>query len=105
MTGIDIRERAVGDTILIETDVGVLELVVVQPDAALVRVSGTDYRLHKPTIGRITFSESVVEPPDKRDGWIGPLRRVHIAFLNAIFISGVALSATVRGGRWYYDVF
>jgi hypothetical protein len=103
--GIDLRKRNVGEAILIETDSGIYELVLVQPQQCLVQVTGTDPRLHTPTIGRLAYSVDALNPADRRDGWIGPAHRLLIVFRNANFESGVVLSASIRGQDWHYDVF
>jgi len=103
--GIDIRQRHVGDTILIETDNGIYELVIVDPTRQYVEVSGTDPRLHTATVGLLDHSFSALDRDDKRQAWIGPARRLVIVFRNAVFETGVVLSASVRGKEWHLDVF
>lgn len=103
--GIDIRQRAIGEIILVETDNGIYELVVVAPSQCLVKVTGTDPRLHQPAVGRFLNSTSVLYPYKVCPAWIGLGCRMLIAFRNANFESGVILSASIRGNGWHFDVF
>jgi hypothetical protein len=103
--GIDIRRQKPGTQILIETDTGLYELIVVRPEESVVRVSGTDPRLHQPVVGRFHRSVYALDPKAALDGWVGKTMKMVIAFRNAPFESGVVLSASVRGTGWHYDVF
>lgn len=103
--GIDIRKQAPNSTILLETDAGVLELRVVRPADGLIEVSSADRRLRQPVVGRLLHSVYALDDTVMLDRWIGKTMKMVIAFSNATFVSGVVLSATVRGQGWHYDVF
>ena len=103
--GVDIRQRKVGETILVETDNGIYELSVVDPVRRLVQVTGTDPRLHTPTIGCLDYSISALNRLDKREAWIGPARRMILVFRNATLVTGAVSAATIRGDGWRFDVF
>lgn len=103
--GIDIRQRQRGETILIEAEDGIYEFMVVDPDMQYVQITGSDRRLHRPTIGLLAYSYSALDPNDRRNAWIGPARRLHLVFANASHETGVILSASVRGNNWHLDVF
>jgi hypothetical protein len=103
--GIDVRQRQAGEVILVETDNSIYELTVMVPRQCLVQVTGTDPRLRQPTVGRLLNSTAVLHPHDVRDAWIGPARRMLIAFRNVNFESGVIVSASIRGNGWHFDVF
>jgi hypothetical protein len=103
--GIDIRHRHTGETILVETEDGVFELTVTDASQGMVRVSGTDPRLHTLPQGCLTHSINPARPKDRQAFWIGPGLRMIFAFRNAVLESGCVMSATIRGPGWHYDVF
>jgi hypothetical protein len=103
--GIDITRQPIGTTILVETDTGLHELIVVNPQQATVQITGSDPRFHKPILGRLLQSVSALEPLVKLNHWIGRAMKMVIAFRGEPYTSGIVLSATVKGPGWHYDVF
>jgi len=101
--GISVPSLLPGTVVLVETTANVYELLVIGDSH--VQVSGTDARFHTPVIGR--FVQSVYDPEATMmfAGWIGNNLRMDIEFKNATFRSTPAVSASVHGKGYKYDVF
>jgi len=82
LPGIEIFRQRVGTRIIVETDNGMYELVVLNPTQGLVEISGSDPRLHEPVIGRFLHSVHAVYPNVAADAWIGRAMRMVIAFVT-----------------------
>jgi phenolic acid decarboxylase len=102
---IDITRQPVGTTIIVETTQGIIEMVVLKPDVALVRVSGTDPKIKEPVNCQMTQSLYDLKGIITLPKWIGKELRMQLTFKNASLNCSATVSAVVRGKGWHYDVF
>jgi phenolic acid decarboxylase len=102
---IDISRLPVGATIIVETTQGIIEMVVLNPTAGLVRVSGTDPKIREPVNCQMTQSFYDLEGKVRLPKWIGKEMRMQLTFKNASLNCSATVSAVVRGKGWHYDVF
>lgn len=102
VVGIDLTRRQPGEVILVETTEGIYEIILDDPKLALALVTGTDLRLRQPTLCQIRQSSfgNKVFP-----NWIGLGLRMQFTFRNCVHETTVALSASVSGAGWWYEVF
>lgn len=106
LRSIDLSQLSAGTQLLLETTESVWTLMIVDPEAFIVRVEGTDRRfLGLPKQGQFLKSFS----RDSRDaGKLGLVIEDHcfsIRFADAVFVSEPVISARVEGVDWHYDVF
>lgn len=105
--GIDLRHplRKTGEVILVETASGIWEFTLADPAQALVVVSSTDPRLHRPVYAMLLYSESPVNPLQRESHWIGPAMPMVLRFANGNLTTSPVVAASIRGEGWDYDVF
>lgn len=102
---IDITRQPVGTNILVETTQGIIEMVVLNPETALVRVSGTDPKIREPVNCQMTQSLYDLEGRITLPKWIGKEMRMQLTFKNASLNCSATVSAMVRGKSWHFNVF
>jgi len=105
---IDVARLPIGTTILVETDLDVMEMQVAQLDPIDVFITSTDPRLKQPTLGRLLHSipgGPVQQPIKVCPGQIVEGMRIIFQFHNGTYESSIVRSASVSGTDWHYDVF
>jgi len=103
---IDLTRQSVSTTIIVETTQGIIELVVLNPETALVQVSGTDPKIKQPVNCQMTQSFYDLEGRITLPKWIGKDLRMQLTFKNTSLNCSATVSAAVRlKNGSYYNVF
>ena len=105
---IDVARLPIGATILVETDLDVMEMQLAQLDPIMVNITSTDPRLKQPTLGRLLHSipsGPLQQPSQVYPGQIVKGMRIVFQFRNGNYESSIVRSASVSGPDWHYDVF
>lgn len=105
----DVTRLPVGTTILVETDLEVIEMKVVQAKQAVLEITSTAAALHQPTLGELLYSAWPNDPTLLRKACIVKDFRMVFRFRNGEYATSIVRSASVRGMKhgqpWHYDVF
>ena len=99
---IDVARLKVGNTLLLETEKAVYEMVVLRPELGLLEIESTDPILRLRTVGQLLGSPS---PDAFHSNQIVKGLAMSLRFRNGNYLSAPVLSARVRGPAWHYDVF
>jgi hypothetical protein len=102
---INLTKMQVGTKVVVETTQGVYELVVENPRHAVVSITGSDPRLHRPLYCQVKRSIYDSRGQITLEYRIAKSLRMELKFLHGPFICSPTLSARVQGRGWYYDVF
>jgi hypothetical protein len=103
--GINITRLAAGNVVLVETEGAIYELTVLNPVEGVVRMSATDPHLKNKRVGKFLQSTFVHDRRVSIPRWIGKAMKMELRFPDMTFQATSAVSASVYGDGWHYDVF
>ena len=103
--GIDVAKQKPGTKIIVETDNLIFELKVIDPSKGYVEVTSNSPLLREPTIGQYLRGVYVLDASVGIDHWIGRTMQMFLRFRNGDFLTGPAVTASLSGEGWSYDVF
>jgi len=103
--GIDITKQQPGTKIIVETDNLIFELKVIDPSKGLVEATSNSPVLREPTLGQYLRGVYVLDASVGIDHWIGRTMQMFIRFRNGDYLTGPAVTASLYGPGWTYDVF